>query len=167
MSKYVKGNLINLFYKGADGYNFFAYGQNHSLNVSSTTTSISSKDHGNHPDTEVQETTFTFGGEFYFNKENANTALAMANAAVPITFCFAETTEQNAADGLAPVTGTGTQQSWTPGSDFKQYGNVIITSFQITANQGDVATCSIEGTGVGALSATEPTSTNLHPWPAE
>ena len=164
MSKYVKANLINLFYKTSSGYNFFAYGQSHGLQVSSSTTEISSKDHGNHPDQEVSSTTFTLSGEFYFTKENANTALAMANAATPITFCFAQTAETNAADGLSGVTNYGNQTSWTPGTDFKQYGNAIITSFSITSQTGEVATCSIEATGQGALSGTEPTGSNAHAW---
>lgn len=164
MSKYVKANLINLFYKTEDGYKFFAYGQSHSLSVSSSTTEVSSKDHGNHPDSEVTQTSFTLSGEFYFTKENANTALAMANAATPITFCFAQVAETSAADGLQPVTNYGSQSTWSIGSDFKEYGNAIITSFSIQSQTGEVATCSIEATGQGALSATEPTGTNAHAW---
>lgn len=166
MSKYVKANLVNLFYKSGDTYTFFGYGQSHSLTVSSSTTEISSKDHGNHPDTEVNQTTFSLSGEFYFTKENANTALAMANAATPITFCFAQTAETDAASGLSGVTNYGNQTSWTIGSDFKQYGNAIITNFQISSQVGEVATCTLEATGQGALSGTEPTGSNLHPWPA-
>ena len=164
MSKYVKANLINLFYKGEEGYKFFAYGQSHSLSVSSSTTEVSSKDHGNHADSEISNTSFTISGEFYFTKENANTALAMANAATPITFCFAQVAETSAADGLKPVTNYGNQTTWTIGSDFKQYGNAIITSFSITSQSGEVATCSIEATGQGALSSTEPEGSNAHAW---
>lgn len=164
MSKYVKANLINLFYKSGESYTFFAYGQSHGLQISSSTSEVSSKDHGNHPDTEISQTTATLSGEFYFTKENANTALAMANAATAITWCFAQTSETSAADGLSGVTNYGNQTSWTPGTDFKTYANGKVTSFSITSQTGEVATCSIEITCDGAVSTTEPTGTNLHPW---
>lgn len=165
MSKYVKANLVNLFYKSGETYKFFAYGQSHGLSVSSSTTEISSKDHGNHPDVEVNQTTAELTGEFYFTKENANTALAMANAATPITWCFAQTAETDAASGLVGVTNYGEQTSWTPGTDFKQYANGKVTNFSITSQTGEVATCSITITCDGAVTGTEPTGTNLHPWP--
>lgn len=154
--KYIKANLVNLFYHDGTSFVPFAYGQSHGLSVSSQTTEVSSKDHGNHPDSEVTSTSFTLSGSFYFTKENANTALAMANAAAPITWVFAQVAETDYASGLQPVTNYGTQNSWTPGTDFKQYGEGIVTSFSIESQTGEVATCNLEITGRGALSNTAP-----------
>jgi hypothetical protein len=165
---YIKGNLINIFYKtGTDTWAYFAYGQSHSLQISSSTTEISSKDHGNHPDQEVSSTTFTMSGEFYFTKDNATKAIAMANAAKPITFAFAKVADNAtgtlAADGLSGVTGYGDTAAFTIDSSaatsFVEYGNGIITSASITAQQGEVATISIDITGQGALSTSEPSTT--------
>ena len=165
---YVKGNLINIFYKtGSNTWAYFAYGQSHSLQISSSTTEISSKDHGNHPDQEVSSTTFTMSGEFYFTKDNATKAIKMANDAKPITFAFAKVADNAngtlAADGLSGVTGYGSTDAFTIDSStdsaFVEYGNGIVTGANITSQTGEVATISIDITGQGALSTSEPSTT--------
>lgn len=163
--KYIKANLVNLFYNDGTNWVPFAYGQSHGLSVSSQTSEVSSKDHGNHPDQEVTSTSFTLSGSFYFTKENANTALAMANKAVPITWCFAQVSQTDYASGLQPVTNYGEQQAWTPGTDFKQFGEGIVTSFSIESQVGEVATCNMEITGRGALSGTTPST--IKTWTAQ
>ena len=163
--KYIKANLVNLFYHDGTAWVPFAYGQSHGLSVSSQTSEVSSKDHGNHPDQEVTSTSFTLSGSFYFTKENANTALAMANAAAPITWCFAQVSQTDYASGLKPVTNYGEQDAWTPGTDFKEYGSGIVTSFSIESQAGEVATCNLEITGRGALSSTAPTK--VQAWTAQ
>lgn len=106
-------------------------------------------------------------GEFYFTKDNATKAIKMANDAKPITFAFAKCADNAngtlAADGLSGVTGYGDTAAFTidssAGTAFVEYGNGIITSASITAQQGEVATISIDITGQGALSTSEPTTT--------
>lgn len=162
MPSYVKGNLINVFYATKVGndtvWKYFAHTTSNSLQMSSQTNEISSKDLGNHPDHEVTSQNWTMSGEFYFTTENANVAMAMANSAKRISFAFAKVSNPDsaAADGLKPVTGYGNETAWTKGTDFVQYGSARCTSFSITAAQGEVCTCSTEFTGDGALSSTAP-----------
>lgn len=163
--KYVQSNLVNLFYNDGTSWVPFAYGQSHGLSVSSQTTEVSSKDHGLKPDQTITSTNATLSGSFYFTKENANTALAMANAATAITWCFAQVAETDFANGLQPVTNYGTQQAWTPGTDFKQFVSGTVTSFSIESQTGEIATCNLEITCSGGLSGTAPAK--IKAWTAQ
>jgi hypothetical protein len=156
MANYVKGTLINLFYHNGTSYVPFAYSQSNGLESSSETTQISSKDHGLHPDTEVTSSSFSMSGEYFFTPDNAKIILDMQRQGKAFSFCFAQTAETNFADGLKDVTGIGSQESYTPGTTFVQYGNALITSASISANNGEVATVSITATGSGALSDSAP-----------
>ena len=169
MSSYIKGNLLHVFYKyDASTYKFFAYGQSDSLTVTSNTNEISSKDSGNHPDVEVSSTTWSLSSSMYTTKETLNTALSMANSAKPYTFAFAVAKDESgtsAADGLQPVTGYGSTQTWEiDPSTFVQYGNAIVTNMSVESGVGEVSQVSLDMTGLGALSATEPTGSRLHPY---
>jgi len=44
---------------------------------------------------------------------------------------------------------------------FVKYGNAIVTSAEISANNGEVATVSLEITGSGSLTKTAPTGNKL------
>lgn len=158
MPNYVKGTLINLFYHNGTAYVPFAYSQSNGLETSSETATTSSKDHGLHPDTEVTSTSFSMSGEYFFTAENAKIILDMQRQGKVFSFAFAQTAETNYADGLKGVTGIGSQEKYTIGETFVQYGNGLVTSASITANNGENATVSITVTGSGALSDTAPES---------
>lgn len=148
---YKKGNLINLFYHDGTNWKTLAYGQTHSLSRSNETTEISSKDHGLHPDTEVTGSSWSMSCEALFTVENAKVIMGMADKGEPYSVCFAQVSQTEWADGLQSVTDISTNQTWTPGNAFVKYGNALVTSCEITANNGETATLSVEFTGSGAL----------------
>lgn len=162
-TSYIKGNLIHLFYKDGESYKTLAYCQSNNMSFSTSTTDISSKDHGIYPDKEVSGSSWSMSGEYYFTKENANKILQMAKSTKVYQFAFAQVTDAAegsdtyAATGLKDVTGaTGAPEAWTIGSDtWVQYGKGIVTSAEVSAGVGETATLSLEITGTGALTDTE------------
>lgn len=164
MPNYIQGNLINLLYHDGTAWKTFGYTQNNSLSYTNETTSISSKDHGLHPDTTVTGSSYTLSGEVYFTTDNAEIMAQMANNATPYTFAFAKVDQTNYAAGLKDVTNDANgAEAWTiTAAPWIRYGNGLVTSFSITANNGEVATCSLEITGSGALMTTAPTTINSY-----
>ena len=85
----------------------------------------------------------------------------MADSGKVFSFCLATVTEADDwADGIQPVTDIDTQDKWTIGSAWVRYGNALVTSAEISAPQGEVATVSLELTGSGALLKTVMSSIN-------
>ncbi len=148
---YKKGNLINLFYHDGTTWKTLAYGQTHSLSRSNETTEISSKDHGLHPDTEVTGSSWSMSGEYLFTPDNAKVIMGMADKGEPFSVCMAQVSQTAWADGIQPVTDISTNAAWTVGTAWVKYGNALVTSCEITANNGETATLSVEFTGSGAL----------------
>lgn len=159
---YTKGNLVNVFYHNGDAWKTFAYSQNNSLSTSSETNEVTSKDHGLHPDTEVTGANWSMSGEYLFSPADANIIIAMQQSGKPYSFCFAQTTQTNYADGLQPVTGVGSTEAWAPGNTFCKYGDGIVTSAEVSASNGEVATVSLEITGSGALKDTVMSNINSY-----
>jgi len=164
MANYVQGSLINVFYHDGTAWKTFAYAQSNSLNNSNETTNVSSKDHGLNPDVTISSSSFGFSGEYFFTPNTAEIAQDMFDKAKPYTFAFGQVAETDYASGLQPVTNKGEQQQWTPGATgkFIRYGNAILTSFNVTANNGEIATCQIEATGSGGLTKTAPSTINSY-----
>lgn len=161
---YVQGNLLNIFYNDGTNWKTFGYTQNNSLAVSNETTTISSKDHGLHPDTTVTGSSWTMSGESYFIAAEADIIMDMADSAKPYTFAFARVDQDDYAAGLKDVTNAPTgAEKWTlEKGTWIRYGNGIVTSSTITANNGEVATVQLEITGSGALSKTAPATINSY-----
>ena len=160
---YKHGNTINLFYYDSDttSWKTLAYGQSHSLSISNETQEVSSKDHGLHPDQLMAGSSWSISGEYLFTPENANIIQAMADSGQLYSFCLATVTEADKwADGIQPVTDLTSQTAWTVGSAWVRYGNALVTSAEISAPQGEVATVSLELTGSGALLKTVMSSIN-------
>lgn len=161
---YKKGNLVNLFIYDTSAWRTFAYSTNNGLSTSSETNQVSSKDHGNWPDTEVTGTTWSMSGEYLMTPEDASVVLGMQGSGKRYTFAFGMVNETEWADGLKSVTDISTNAKWTPGSTFMRYGNGLITSAEISAANGEQATMSLEITGSGALSATAPANASILKW---
>ncbi len=168
MANYIKGNLINLFYATLDTSNnvewkYFGYTQNTGLSQTASSNSISSKDHALHPDKEITEISGQFTNTCYVTTENIDVAIDMSNKAKDVTYAFAvvkDLSGTSAADGLRPVTNYGTTEKWEIG-DYVQYANGKLTSLNITANTGEVASIDITIDLTSALSKTAPTGDNL------
>lgn len=156
-TKWKHGNLINLFYYDDDAkaWKSLAYGQTHSLSRSAETTDVSSKDHGIWPEQLMSSNSWTASGEYLFSKESAQIIQKMFDKGEAYTICFALVSQSNWADGLQDVTNKGNTEAWSIG-DWAKYGDALVTSCEITGNNGEVATVSVEFTGSGSLSDTAP-----------
>lgn len=170
MEKYIKGNLLNVFYSYMDSsvatpeWKFFCYTQASSLTVSNSLTNVSSKSHGNHPDKILQESTFELSNEAYGTVTDLNNAVKMSQEGKPYSFCFCKVSDTGADDdidntGLQDVTNVGDSSTFTIGSEFKKFGSGIVNSLTVNSQTGDMSSVSISITGIGGLSDTEPTGT--------
>ena len=98
------------------------------------------------------KSSWSISGEYLFTPDNANIIQAMADSGDLYSFCLATVAEEaNWADGIQPVTDISTNAKWTVGSSWVRYGDALVTSVEVSAPQGEVATCSLELTGSGAL----------------
>ena len=74
-----------------------------------------------------------------------------------VFLAFATIAENKWEDGLKSVTDISTNTSWSIGaSGFVRYGDAIVTSASITANDGETCTMDVEFTGSGRLLTTAP-----------
>ena len=93
-----------------------------------------------------------------FTTDNADKVMGMAQSGQPYTIAFATVSEAKWQDGLKSVTDISTNVSWSVGSGFVRYGDAIVTSASITANDGETATMDVEFTGSGRLLETAPST---------
>lgn len=159
---YKHGNLIHLFYHDGKSWKTLAYGQSHSMSRSAETSEVSSKDHGIWPDQLVSGNSWSMSGEYLFTPANANVIFGMADKATPYTICMAQVAQTDWAAGIQPVTDISTNAAWTIGEAWVKYGNALVTSCELTANNGEVATLSVEFTGSGSLTDTAPSTINSY-----
>ena len=153
-----KGNQLQLFYHNGTKYVTFGYATANSLQVSNETQSVSSKDHGRHPETETTGSNWSCSGSMLFTTDNAAKVMGMAQSGQPYTIAFATVSEAKWQDGLKSVTDISTNISWSVGSGFVRYGDAICTSASITANDSETCTMDVEFTGSGRLLDTAPST---------
>jgi len=151
-----KGNQLQVFYHDGTSYKTFAYSTANGLNYSVDTESISSKDHGLHPAKVSTTSNWEFSGSGLFDATSAAAALNMAKSGQQYSFAFGSISQSNWQAGLKSVTDTSVNTAWTPGTDFIQYGDGILSSFSVTANDGQTATADYTISGCGSLSTTAP-----------
>lgn len=151
------GQQLNLFYNNGSKYVCFGHSTANSLQVSNETQTISSKDMGLHPLVETTNSNWSCSGSMLFTIDNAAKVMGMAQSGQPYTIAFATIAENKWQDGLKSVTDISTNTSWSIGaSGFVRYGDAIVTSASITANDGETCTMDVEFTGSGRLLSTAP-----------
>ena len=163
---YIKGNLINVFMSVCDTsvsepkWEYITYTTNSGLNVTSSLSEISSKDHGIHPDKILSSQNWEISEEALATTDTLDTIISAAQTGKEISFVFARVAEPDEAGstGLNPVTSIGDTSVWSVGS-WKKYGNGVISSAQVQASNGDTATLSITISGIGGLADEAPTGT--------
>lgn len=163
---YIKGNLINVFMSVCDTsvadpkWEYMTYTTNSGLNITSSLSEISSKDHGIHPDKILSSQNWEISEECLASVDSLDTIISAAQTGKELSFVFAKVAEPDEAGstGLNPVTSIGSTDTWTIGS-WKKYGNGVISSAQVGASNGDTATLSLTISGVGGLADVEPTGT--------
>lgn len=154
-----KGNQLQVFYYGSNAYKTFAYSTANGLSYSVDTEDISSKDHGLAKARVATNQNWELSGSGLFDATSANAALGMAKAATPFDFAFGSISQTNWEKGLKNVGAVDSSTlAWSPGTAFIQYGKGILTSFSITANDGQTATADYTISGCNSLSTTAPTS---------
>ena len=151
------GTQLNLFFHNGIKYVSFGHATANSLQVSNETQTVSSKDMGRHPQVETTGSNWSCSGSMLFTPDNAAKVMGMAQSGQPYTIAFATIAENKWQDGLKSVTDISTNTSWSIGaSGFVRYGDAIVTSASITANDGETCTMDVEFTGSGRLLTTAP-----------
>lgn len=152
------GNSLALMYHNGTKYVTFGFATANSMQISNETQTVSSKDHGRHPEISATNSNWSCSGSMLFSNDNAAKVMGMAQSGQPYTIAFCTINEQKWEDGLKSVTDISTNTSWTVGSGFVRYGDAIVTSASITANDGETATMDVEFTGSGRLLDTAPST---------
>lgn len=143
MAQYIKGGDLMLFSKGTGTtYSAFAYAKNHSLEVTADSLEVSSKDSGKWKEFLTTKLAWTITAEHVYTTESYDDLMTKLIAREPIEVLFAIATNANDEDGK-PSGG------WTAGAGWK--GSAIITSVSVNANDGEIATYSINLQGASAL----------------
>lgn len=125
-----------------------AYATSHTLNITGNTIDISSKDHGYFGASEIGNITWEVTSENLFTDGEYDTLFTAMLAKTPVTLVFGRAKNYNA-NGLGE-----SQDNWSPDDtqSSKYYqGPAVITSLNLTANTGEMATFSVTFTGNGAL----------------
>lgn len=156
----IEGSDLMLFVSGASGYRSVAFATNHTLNISTSVSDTSNKDVGAGlwSSTAVRQLSYTISTENLYSIGAYDKLFDAMIAKTPLKVCFAPKNASEAtAEGNAPASG------WTPdaASAATHYeGEAVITSLNVTAQNGDNATFTAELAGVGAL--TKVTSAAQH-----
>lgn len=147
-SDILKGSKLMVFLGGEP----IGFATSHALNMTTNTTEISTKDHGDFPSVIAQNISWEVTAENLYSRAGKNTYMTAMMNKEPVTLSFHEATNY---DGTQlPLNDPGSE--WTPDSSAGRIatGQALITSFSINAPSGDNATMSVTFTGVGELTAT-------------
>ena len=140
----VRGDELMVFLNNKS----IAYATSHTLNITGNTIEISSKDSGFWGASEIGNITWEVTSENLFTDGDYDTLFSAMLAKTPVTLVFGHAKDYNA-NGLGE-----NQDNWAPDDtkDSKYYeGPAVITSLNLTANTGEIATYSVTFTGNGAL----------------
>lgn len=141
----VKGDELWLFIGTSSTTAPVAFATQHSLNRSLSTTSVSSKDHGNTSYVVPGEGSWTCSTEALYSVDGFTSVMDMFEAGNMVYVTFGKIsnyTAEGIVDTENPVWTMGTP-NWT--------GKGYVTSLQASGGHGDSATFSIEITGIGPL----------------
>lgn len=144
-SDILKGSKLMVFLGG----NPIGFATSHSLSLTTNTTEISTKDHGDFPSVIAQNISWEVTAENLYSRAGKNTYMSAMMSKQEVTLAFHEASNY---DGTQkPLADPGSE--WAPDvSDGRiATGKALITSFSINAPSGDNATMSVTFTGVGEL----------------
>lgn len=156
----IEGSDLMLFVSGSTGYKSIAFATNHTLNISTSVSDTSNKDTGGGlwSSTAVRQLSYTITTENLYSVGAYDQLYDAMIAKTALKVCFApKDATQATAEGDAP-TGGWSPESASAGTHYE--GNAVITSLNVTAQNGDNATFTAELAGVGAL--TKVTSNTQH-----
>lgn len=145
-SDIVKGSMLQV----KVGNNILGFATSHSLSITTNTTEISTKDHGDYPAVLAQSLTWEVSCENLYTEDNEKALMAIqANKTlVHLIFCPVNY-DANDEKGIV---GNSSKQAWTPDTaNAILEGDAYLTSFQMNAPAGDNATISCTFTGCGSF----------------
>ena len=145
----IKGSKLMVFYNNAP----IGFATSHTLSMTTNTSQVSTKDHGDFPATLAQNITWEITAENLYSELGEATYMQIMTSMQPVTLVFAEASNYSnttAQKGL-PMEDDGAE--WTVGTKVAE-GKALLTSFNINAPAGDNATMSVTFTGTGELATT-------------
>ena len=143
----MKGSKLMVFLNGTP----IGFATSHSLSMTTNTSEISTKDHGDFPSVIAQNISWEVTAENLYSSAGESTYMTAMKTLQPVTIVFAEASNysNSQAQGATPMDSTNGAE-WTVGTKIAE-GNALITSFSINAPAGDNATMSVTFTGQGEL----------------
>lgn len=135
----VKGSKLMVFIDDQP----IGFATSHSLNITTNTTEISTKDHGDFPAQVVQSISWEVTAENLYSVEGEGIYMNALLEKTPVDLVFAEA-ENYVSQGIID----NNNSNWSAGTPIAS-GKALITSFSINAPSGDNATMSVTFTGVG------------------
>lgn len=142
-SQILKGSKLMVFIDSEP----IGFATSHSLSLTTNTTEVSTKDHGDYPSQVVQSISWEVTAENLYSSAGEQTYMEAMTSKTPVDIVFAEASNYNNQNekGVIDVT---PDKEWTEGTTIAS-GKALITSFSINAPAGDNATMSVTFTGVG------------------
>ena len=140
-----KGNWLMVFLNDKP----IAMATSHSLSLSTTTTEVSTKDHGDTPSVTVQSISWEITTENLYTVDGFNDLWTAMKTMQPVTVKFAPASNYSHS-GQTGIVGVQGAQNWSPGTAIAS-GQAVISSLSVNAPSGDNATLSATFTGQGSL----------------
>ena len=141
----VKGSALMVFLGGSA----IGFATSHALSLTTNTTEVSTKDHGDYPSVVAQSIGWEVTAENLYSDTGETTYMKAMLAKTPVDIKFAKVANYANTDEKGIIDNTE-KTAWTAGTVIAE-GKALITSFSINAAAGDNATMSVTFTGVGAL----------------
>lgn len=144
----VKGSMLQVQVGG----NILGFATSHSLSITTNTTEVSTKDHGDYPAIIAQTLSWEVQCENLYTDANEAALIAIQTAKTPVTLVFCKVGNYDANDekGIVGHVNSEGDDHWVPGATILS-GQAYLTSFQVNAPAGDNATISCTFTGNGSF----------------
>ena len=145
----VKGSALMVFLGGSA----IGFATSHALSLTTNTTEVSTKDHGDYPSVVAQSIGWEVTAENLYSDTGETTYMNAMLAKTPVDIKFAKVANYSTTDEKG-IIDNAEKTDWTAGTVIAE-GKALITSFSINAANGDNATMSVTFTGVGALNTSQ------------
>lgn len=154
----IKGDELMVFVKDGNDYKSIAYATSHTLTLSSETTDINTKDHGEWGSTTVNKINWTASSENLFTREDYGMLFDIMIAKQPVKLYFGDYSDNPPTPVVDRTTGNMFWSATTSNNTGKisYTGDAIIESLEVNATSGENATLSVSFTGAGALTKVSP-----------
>lgn len=140
----VKGSLLQVSVGGI----ILGFATSHSLSITTNTTEVSTKDHGDFPSIMAQTVSWEVQCENLYTDNNGSALMNIQANKTPVHLIFSKVTNTNPEKGIVDK-----NTNWTLDDDPILEGDAYLTSFSLNAPSGDNATVSCTFTGNGAFTS--------------